>query len=50
MTAETFEEELRWARMDLATATAEVMALVRDGKAFGLSSEDGVASRYAKDD
>jgi phage terminase Nu1 subunit (DNA packaging protein) len=31
----TFEEELRRARIDLAAASAEVMALVRERKAFG---------------
>lgn len=32
--AGTFQEELRRAHVDLTFATAEVMASIRDGKAF----------------
>jgi hypothetical protein len=35
MTIEKFEEDLALARAELAAATAEVMAFVRAGRAFG---------------
>ncbi len=35
MTIEKFEEDLALARTELAAATADVMAFVRAGKAFG---------------
>ncbi|NCE83794.1 hypothetical protein [Pseudomonas sp. Q1] len=35
MTTEIFEEELPRARVDRTNAIAEIMALVRDRKAFG---------------
>jgi len=42
MTIEKFEEDLALARMELAAATADVMAFVRAGRAFGDQWETAV--------